>query len=44
MHISSWDTSKVTDMSELFYMPNTINETLNSRDVSNVTDNYQEVG
>ena len=36
-HISSWDTSKVTDMSKLFLDAYTFNETLNHWDVSNVT-------
>ena len=36
-HISSWDTSKVTDMSKLFLDAHTFNEPLNNWDVSNVT-------
>ena len=36
-HISSWDTSRVTDMSKLFLDAHTFNENLNNWDVSNVT-------
>ena len=32
-HISNWDTSKVTDMSELFYRARFFNEDLSSWDV-----------
>ena len=35
-HISDWDTSQVTDMSELFYQADEFNEPLNNWDVSNV--------
>ena len=36
-HISSWDTSMVTDMSKLFLDAHTFNENINNWDVSNVT-------
>ena len=36
-HISRWDTSKVTDMSELFSGAHDFDESLNDWDVSNVT-------
>ena len=35
-HISNWDTSKVTDMSKLFYKARFFNEDLSSWDVGNV--------
>jgi len=34
--ISNWDTSEVTDMSNLFFLANTFNEPIGSWDVSNV--------
>jgi len=40
-HISQWNTSAVTDMSELFYTKDSsFNENINNWDVSNVTDMY----
>ena len=40
-HISDWDVSGVTDMSELFYDKSTFNDDINDWDVSNVTDMYR---
>ena len=40
-HISDWDVSQVTDMSELFYKKSTFNDDINDWDVSNVTDMYR---
>ena len=37
-HISSWDTSEVTDMSELFKDADSFNQPIGNWDVSNVTD------
>ena len=40
-HISNWDVSVVTDMSNLFYLKNTFNDDISDWDVSNVTSMYQ---
>ena len=37
-HISSWDTSEVTDVSELFKDADSCNQPIGNWDVSNVTD------
>ena len=37
-HISNWDTSRVTNMSYMFFRANSFNESLNSWDVSSVND------
>ena len=37
-HISNWDTSEVTDMSEMFYDAEAFNQPISVWDVGNVTD------
>ena len=39
-HISNWDTSLITDMSELFSSKKDFNDNINNWDVSSVTEMY----
>ena len=43
-HISNWDTSLITDMSELFSSKKDFNDNINNWDVSNVTVMYNMFG